>query len=189
MRLQILLILFCFVPQIARSESLVCRQLFQLQNADPIKTEIKLEYDNPNVLKIFRKISRIFLEYPRGYMENTATVAKVTVPESRWHEIFVQDYEVVMSELSKVRIYKIETFEDGTQTRVFDAPFLVSYHNDKLKNFPNEWITIQRSQSFEFDRRVLKIMENYLEPAHVAYILEMGVIERSMKDKNDVDYY
>ncbi len=164
------------------------RQLFILQSSEPVKTEIRVEYQDPKVLKLFRKINMVFLEDPRGYIENTQTVAKITVPESRWDEIFGQDFESVINELSKVKIYKIETYEDGTQTRVFDAPFLVSYRNDELKTFPNEWVTTQRSQTFEFDRRVLRIIETYLEPAHVAYILEVGVIERRVKNKKEIYY-
>jgi hypothetical protein len=184
MRFKFVLFFLCLIPQISQGEAPVCQQLFQFPKEEPVKTEIRLEYENPNVLKLFRKINLVFLEYPRGYMENTPTVAKITVPESRWQEIFVQDYQAVISELSKVQIYKVETFADGTQTRVFDAPFLKSFRNDEVKTFPNEWVTTQRSQTFEFDRRVLKIIETYLEPAHVAYILELGVIEKKMKNKS-----
>ena len=112
-------------------------------------------------------------------MENTRTQARITVPESRWPEVFKVDYESVIEELSKVEIYKVETFEEGTQTRMFDSNLIIAFRNDELKNFPNEWVTTQRSFSFEFDRRILTLMERHLEPAHVAIILEHGIVERT----------
>ncbi len=174
----IIFILF-FLPSILQAEILVCSQLFESLKQKPIITEFKIEFNNSNALKVIRQINHVFIEYPRGYMENTKTEARITVPESRWLDVFRVDYESVIEELSKVEIYKVETFEDGTQTRVFESNLLVSFRNDELKYFPNEWVTTQRSFSFQFDRRILTLMERHLEPAHVAIIVEHGAIERT----------
>ncbi len=111
-------------------------------------------------------------------MENTRTVAKVTVPESRWKEIFGESYESVIEQLLQIKIYKIEIFEDGTQIINFDTNFLVSYGNTNLKFYPNEWIRDQPAFSFQFDRRILNLIEFHLESAHVAAILSHGIIDR-----------
>lgn len=176
--ISIVVFLFSFYSLMARGESAACQQLFNFQTSPLVKTEFKIEYSDPKILKLFRKINLVFSEYPREYMENTSTVAKLTVPKSRWLEIFQQDYESVIEELSKIKIYKIETYEDGSQDRIYDADFLKAFGNEELKTFPNEWVPTQRSFSFEFDRRVLKVMEEYKEPAHAALVLENGTIER-----------
>lgn len=179
MQATVIAFILCFVPFVLQAESLVCSQLFQGLKPKPVLTEFRIEFNNSNALKIIRQINHVFIEYPRGYMENTRTQARITVPESRWPEVFKIDYESVIEELSKVEIYKVETFEDGTQTRIFDSNLLIAFRNDELKYFPNEWVTTQRSFSFEFDRRILTLMERHLEPAHVAIIIEHGAIERT----------
>jgi hypothetical protein len=177
MRAGVVAFILSFMPIVVQAESLVCSQLFQGLKPQPVQTEFRIEFNNSNALKILRQINRVFVEYPRGYMENTRTEARITVPESRWLEVFKADYEAVIDELSKVEIYKVETFEDGTQTRTFDSHLLITFRNDELKFFPNEWVTTQQSLSFQFDRRILTLMERHLEPAHVAIILEHGTIE------------
>ena len=179
MRTVAIAIISCFVPFVLQAETLVCSQLFEGLEQKPVLTEFRIEFNNSKALKIIRQINRVFIEYPRGYMENTRTEASVTIPESRWLEVFRVDYESVIDELSKVEIYKVETFEDGTQTRVLESNLLISFRNDELKYFPNEWVTTQRSFSFQFDRRILTLMERHMEPAHVAIILEHGAIERT----------
>jgi hypothetical protein len=159
------------------STILFCSQIFVAQ-PQPVVTEFRIEYNDSNAFKILKKINRIFYEYPREYMENTRTTASVTVPESRWLEIFGEDYETVIAELLKAEIYKIETFEDGSQTRVFDASLIIAYSNDGIKTFTNEWVNTQRSFFFQFDRRILRLMELNEEPAYVGNALEGGVIER-----------
>jgi hypothetical protein len=179
MRVGIVAFIVFFVPFALQAESLVCSQLFHSLKPKPVVTEFRIEFNNSKALKILRQINRVFVEYPRGYMENTRTEARITVPESRWLEVFNVDYEAVIEELSKVEIYRVETFEDGTQTRTFDSHLLVHFRNDELKFFPNEWVTTQRSFSFQFDRRILTLMERHQEPAHVAIVLEHGTIERT----------
>ncbi|MBY0385079.1 hypothetical protein K2X05_07960 [bacterium] len=161
-------------PSVLWAETLQCIDFFQKQT--PKWTEFRIEYNGSNTFQILRKINRVFNEYPREYMENSKTVAKVTIPESRWQEVFGQDYFSVINELSKAEIYKTEIYEDGTQSRVFDVKVLIAFRNDEIKNFPNEWIPQQKSYSFEFDRRILRLMEILEEPAHVGYVLENGII-------------
>ena len=185
--IQLFILIFC-TPQLTLAETLVCNQFFQLAK-QPVMTEYHIEFNDSDSYKILRNVNRVFVEYSRDYMENTKTEARITVPESRWMEIFKQDYETVIQELSKVEIYKVDTYEDGTQTRVFDANLLVSYSNDELKTFRNEWIPTQRSFSFQFDRRILRLMEIQVEPAYVGMILKSGVIRRIKKDYDSFMYY
>lgn len=175
----IFLVLFIFIfTNQTFADSPSCEQLLAGTNNPPVKTEYQIDFKDSSALKILRKVNRVFIEYPREYMENTRAQAKVTVPESRWDEVFGQPYETVIDELAKVQIQRIDTFEDGTRSTEFDRNLLVAYSNDETKFFPNEWVTTQRSYSFQFDRRVLTLMETHLEPAHVAIILENGIIER-----------
>ena len=178
MRLTILLFFIAMSPQLLLAESLMCSELFKSFGQAPLLTEYRLENADASVVKILRRVNRVFIEYPRGYMENSRATASITVPESRWLEVFGQDYLSVIKQLSKVEIHKIETYEDGSQSRAFDRNLLISFRNDQLKHFPNEWVEAQRSYSFQFDRRILTLMEWHREPAHVAIILEHGTIEK-----------
>lgn len=176
---KIFLLFIIFAPRLLMADATFCRQIFKKNsNNPPIMTEFRIEFNDSKAFKILRKINLVFSEYPRGYMENSHTQARITVPESRWHEIFGQDYETVIQELAKVQIYRVDIYEDGSQDRMLDKDLLISFNNEEIKFFPNEWITTQRSYSFQFDRRILTLMERYPEPAHVAIILEGGTIER-----------
>jgi hypothetical protein len=179
MKRWILFIYILFISNPTLAEGVSCTQLLTGSNNPPVKTEYQIDFKDSKALKILRQVNRVFIEYPREYMENTKTQAKITVPESRWDEVFGQGYETVIDELAKVQIQRVDTFEDGTIATEFDRNLLVSNSNAEIKDFPNEWVTTQRALSFQFDRRVLTLMETHLEPAHVAIILEGGVIARS----------
>lgn len=178
---------FTMAPLFARGNSQICYEFFTAPSQKAIRVEYKLESNDAKVLKILRRINLVFYEYPREYMENSRTVAKVTIPASRWDEIFKDDYTAVIEELSRVHIYRVETYEDGSESRTYDAPLLVSFGRDEMKTFPHEWVPTQPAYSFQFDRRILNLMERLIEPAHVAYILELGTIDRERTD-SDVFY-
>ncbi len=160
------------------AEGSSCSRLLKSSNNPLVLTEFHIKFNNRAAFKILRQVNRVFSEYPKEYMQNSKTKAEITVPESRWFEVFGQDYETVISELAKVQIYRVETFKDGTILEAFQGNLLLSFSDDKTKFYPNEWVTNQLSYSFQFDRRVLTLMETHPEPAHVAIILESGIIER-----------
>jgi hypothetical protein len=172
-------------PSTSRADALVCKQLFGRNVEQPLSTEYIVEFNDSNGLKLLRTIHRIVTEYPLEYMETSRTIARVTVPESRWQEIFLQDYQSVMNELSKVEITKVETFADGTQVQSLDAPVLISFCNDEFKNFPREWVPLQKSFSFQFDRRILDVMQKIQEPAVATWIFRDGVIAQSQESDDD----
>lgn len=178
MKVLILTVIAFFMPIVSSAE-VMCQDVFRALTPNPVRTEIHIDFGDSDSYKILRKVNRVFNEYPRGYMENTRTTARITVPESRWMEVFAQDYEGVIEELSKVKLYKVEFYADGTQIRTFESDFLLWYGNENIKNFPNEWVSEQRAFSFQFDRRFLTLMERLVEPAYVGMALQSGIIERS----------
>jgi hypothetical protein len=177
MNFKIIALLVLLLPHRGWSTPQTCRQALQDFPPETVLTEFQIEYNDSDAIAILRKIHRIYLEYPIEYMQISRTTAWVTVPESRWLEIFAQDYESVIHELSRVKIRRVETYEDGSRSRFWDADLLVSFRNDETRHYPHEWVPIQKAYSFQLDRRILTLMERHRESANVMMVLELGIID------------
>lgn len=133
------------------------------------KQVIEVDYNNTRSLQILDSILNIFYQYPAQWVSKTRGYTELNIPQSRWNDLFKQDFTASMMELLQTQIYRVDFYENGLREVSPQASLLISYR--VIETEAGE--TVFR---FRIDPRVRRMYDYVEEPSIARRTLGAGIL-------------